>query len=254
MACMLLPAGNASSWTGPTGNNTYLIEGGAPSLIDAGVGEPAHLSALEDALGGRPLAQVLVTHGHVDHVAGVPAIRERWPSVAVRDAGAFTDGERIAAGDTVLRAVHTPGHAPDHFCFFDESTGDLFCGDLLRRGGTVVIPASKGGDLADYLRSLDRVRKLRPARLLPGHGPIVDDPIGLIDEYVRHREARERQVIDAMQSGYGTPEEMVSRIYADLPGPLVSAAADSVLAHLVKLEREQRVRRTGNQWVMVARA
>jgi glyoxylase-like metal-dependent hydrolase (beta-lactamase superfamily II) len=248
MDWVLLAAGNASSWTGPTGNNTYLIQGNVPTLIDAGVGEPAHLAAIEDGLAGRALAQVLVTHGHVDHIAGLPALRERWPSVDIRDA--FVDGERIAAGDTVLRVVHTPGHAPDHVCFLDEAIGDLFCGDLLRHGGTVVIPASKGGDLADYLRSLHRVRALRPRRLLPAHGPIVEDPIDLIDEYVRHREARERQVIEALRSGCSTPEDMVRRIYDNLPGPLVSAAADSVLAHLVKLEREHRARRTGNRWTL----
>jgi glyoxylase-like metal-dependent hydrolase (beta-lactamase superfamily II) len=250
MSVLLLPAGNPSAWTGPTGNNTYLLRAGVPTLIDAGVGAPAHLAAIEQALGGSALAAVLVTHGHVDHVGGIPAIQERWPSAAIRTSRDFADGETIVAGDGALRALHTPGHAPDHFCFFDESSGDLFCGDLLRRGGTVVIPASKGGDLTEYLRSLRRVRDLRPARLLPGHGPVVDDPDALIDEYIRHRDDRERQVIAALRWGCGTPEAIVARVYEGLPGSLVSAAADSVLAHLVKLEQEHVARRTGGRWTL----
>jgi glyoxylase-like metal-dependent hydrolase (beta-lactamase superfamily II) len=194
----LLRAGNASAWTGPTGNNTWLLTGRVPALVDAGVGNPAHLDAVADALGGAMLAVVLVTHGHPDHVGGIEPLRARWPGVRVLDAAALAGVERVEAGDASLRVVPTPGHAPDHLCFFDEASGDLFCGDLARIGGTVVIPASKGGDLAQYLASLRRVRALAPRRLLPGHGPIVDDPAALIDEYLAHRAERDRQVIEAL--------------------------------------------------------
>lgn len=241
---ILLPALNPSVWTGPTGNNTYLITGASPVLVDAGVGRAEHVASVADRLGGRPLAGVLITHGHPDHVGGLPALRERWPEAEIRTGEGLSDGQVLEAGDGRVRALHTPGHAPDHYCFFDEASGDLFCGDLLRSGGTVVIPAGSGGDLEEYLASLERVRRLNPARLLPGHGPVVDDPRALIDEYVRHRKAREKQVIDALRNGAATPEELVPRVYGTLPAPLVAAAADSVLAHLIKLEREGVVRRT----------
>jgi hydroxyacylglutathione hydrolase len=244
---ILLPALNPSEWTGPTGNNTYLVRGKSPVLIDAGVGRPAHLAAVSDALGSRALAAVLVTHGHPDHVGGLPGLRERWPAAVIKNGESLADGQLIDAGDGLLRALHTPGHAPDHYCFFDESSGDLFCGDLLRRGGTVVIPARSGGDLAAYLASLARVRRLNPARLLPGHGPVVDDPRELIDDYIRHRKAREAQVIEALRAGAATPEDLVPRVYGTLPASLLGAAADSVLAHLIKLEREGAVRRSGSE-------
>jgi glyoxylase-like metal-dependent hydrolase (beta-lactamase superfamily II) len=236
-----LLAGNASDWTGPTGNNTYLLGGDPAVLVDAGVGGRSHLDAIAAALGERVLALVLVTHHHVDHVAGVPALREKWPAVVVRGGGAgepLRDEEVIEAGDARLRAIHTPGHAPDHFCFFDESTRDLYCGDLARIGGTVVIPASRGGSLREYLRSLRRIRDLAPARLLPAHGRVIDDPIRLIDEYIEHRRLRERQIKAALADGCRTPAEIVARVYPGLPSSLVAAAEDTVRAHLQKLSED----------------
>jgi glyoxylase-like metal-dependent hydrolase (beta-lactamase superfamily II) len=125
-------------------------------------------------------------------------------------------------------------------CFFDRESRDLYCGDLARMGGTVVIPARKGGDLRAYLESLKMVRDLAPRRLLPGHGPIVDDPIALIDRYIAHRAEREQQILKAMLDGARTVEEIVRRVYPDLSPSLGNAAADSVRAHLAKLRDEGR--------------
>jgi glyoxylase-like metal-dependent hydrolase (beta-lactamase superfamily II) len=247
---ILLPAGNASAWTGPTGNNTYLLPGDVPTLIDAGVGNPEHLDALSRALDGAALARVLLTHGHVDHVAGVPALRDRWPGADVRQFGSgahpLADGESVAAGDAECTVLHTPGHSPDHCCFVRG--GDVFCGDLARIGGTVVIPASRGGDLAAYLDSLRRVRELEPARLLPAHGPIVERPAELIDEYIAHRRQRDEQILDALRAGPSTPPDIVSRVYEALPDQLRSAAADTVLAHLIKLRNQGRVKEHDGSW------
>lgn len=234
---ILLRARNASAWTGPTGNNTYLLTGRVPTLIDAGVGNPAHVQDIADALDGAPLAAVLITHRHVDHVGGVPALQARWPGVRVN---AEASGA-IPAGDTILRVIPTPGHAPDHVCFFDEQTRDLYCGDLLRADGSIVIPASKGGDMSAYMASLRAVRDLDPRRLLPGHGPIVDDPLALIDQYIRHREEREAQIVAALEAGAVTAQEIVSRVYGPLHASLVAAAEDSVEAHLVKLRADGRL-------------
>jgi glyoxylase-like metal-dependent hydrolase (beta-lactamase superfamily II) len=250
MPPLLIPAGNASAWTGPTGNNTWLLHGRQPALIDAGVGLPAHVDGVAAALAGAALARILITHGHPDHASGVPALLARWPTAIVISRSSMPppdrhqiadDGALIPAGDTSLRVIGTPGHAPDHLCFFDERSRDLFCGDLVRLGGTVVIPASQGGNLRQYLESLHRVRSLGPRQLLPGHGPIVDDPAALIDEYLAHRAERDRQILDAVRAGARTPEEIVARVYQELPDALRSAAADSVAAHLIKLREDGRL-------------
>lgn len=247
---ILLPAGNPSPWTGPTGNNTYLLPGTAPTLIDAGVGDAGHLAALEDALGGAALAQILITHAHPDHTKGLPALLDHWPSAAVRNVPPrpCIDGEQIAAGETTLRAIHTPGHSPDHFCFFDETSRDLYCGDLARLGGTIVIPASAGGSLKDYLRSLERVRGIAPARLLPGHGPIVTDPAALIAAYLAHRTEREAQIAALLHQGCGTVMAIVERLYGPLPADLTRAAAETVRAHLVKLAEDGRAEEGDGVW------
>lgn len=231
MLPLLIRAGNPSEWTGPTGNNTWLLLGREPALVDAGTGRPEHVEAVAAALAGAALARVLITHWHPDHVSGLPALRERWRKLVVVEAA----GPPVPAGDGVLEIIPTPGHAPDHLCFYDREPGDVYCGDLARRGGTIVIPARKGGDLRAYLASLQRIKDLAPRRLLPGHGPIVDDPIALIDEYLAHRAQREQQILQAMLDGARTVDEIVRRVYPALPASLSDAAADSVRAHLAKL-------------------
>jgi glyoxylase-like metal-dependent hydrolase (beta-lactamase superfamily II) len=250
---ILLPAGNPSSWTGRTGNNTYLLPARIPTLVDAGVGAASHLDAIARSLEGRTLALVLVTHGHADHVSGAAAIASRWPGVRIRQFGGGFDpiapDETIDLGGALLTALHTPGHSPDHCCFL--LSNDIFSGDLVRRGGTVVIPASRGGDLAEYLRSLQRIRELRPRRLLPGHGPIVEDPVALIDEYLRHRAEREAQILGALDDGACIVPEVVAAVYASLAEELKGGAAESVTAHLIKLQREARVVENSGRWTRV---
>ena len=130
----------------------------------------------------------------------------------------------------------------------DEGSRDIYCGDLVRMGGSIVIPASKGGNLRHYLDSLARIRSLEPARLLPGHGPIIDDPAPLIDQYVQHRVEREAEIIAALRDGLMTPEQIVSKIYGALNPTLSAAAAESVLAHLIKLHDEQRAYVSDDGW------
>ncbi len=246
------------------GNTTWLIPGRTPVLIDAGTGDSRHLDALESALGGAPLARVLVTHAHVDHASGAPAIHRRmprarfskmpWPARDLRYAvpwESIGDGDVVESGDDTLTAIHTPGHAPDHLCFWHEGSRILFCGDLAVRGTTVVIPASSGGDLAQYIASLERVLAMAPARLLPAHGPVIDDPGKLLRNYLAHRREREEQVLGALAAGDTSVEQVVARVYAALSPPLIPMARDSVTAHLLKLEREGRVRRVGEVWTMI---
>jgi glyoxylase-like metal-dependent hydrolase (beta-lactamase superfamily II) len=246
------------------GNWTWLLLGRVPTLIDAGTGDPRHLDGVAAALDGARLAQVLVTHAHGDHASGAPALAARFPGVRFRkmpwperDAkwpvewDPIVPGELVSAGDGVLQAVHTPGHAPDHLCFWDSVPRVLYCGDLAQRGTTIWIPHDLRGDLADYLTSLERVIALAPQTLLPAHGDVMDDPEPVLRRYIEHRLVRERQIVDAMRDGARTAGDITSRVYRALPEAMWPMARQGVLAHLVKLERDGRARRDGEAWHMM---
>src|SRR4051812_24607438 len=247
-----------------TGNHTYLLASdGAAVLIDAGTGEPRHLSAVADALAAAaaPLTRVLVTHGHPDHASGAPALREahpgalfmkmRWPGEDERYGVPWTtiaDGQEFAIGRTVVRAIHTPGHSPDHLAFWEPSTRTCFSGDLVTRNSSVMIHASHGGDLAAYLESLERLRRLAPARLMPAHGPEIDDPDAVLQDYLAHRLMRERRVVSALEAGRHSVPAIAESIYHGLDPALLPAAQENVRAHLEKLRREGRASEIDGRW------
>ena len=255
-----MPGGNPGPYTG-AGNNTYLISGKIPTLLDAATGESSHLAALAEALAGEPLGQVLVTHAHQDHVDGCDPIAVRWPDTRFGkmpwpgrdclqsvDFFSISDGDLIPAGDGMLRVVHTPGHAPDHVCFLDEATGTLFSADLVVQGSSVVIPNSHGGNLTQYLASLRRVLDIAPDRMLPAHGQVIDSPSEVLSTYLEHRLQREAQII--VRVGVGQPDALVQRLYPGIRTDLKPMARESVLAHLVKLQEEGRARDDGECWVL----
>ncbi len=254
-----LHAGNPGPMTG-SGNWTYLIPGPAPVLVDAGVGVAAHLDAIAAEAPEGP-AVVVVTHAHSDHIAGAPALVERspaaqflkwpWPDRDARYAAPWAplaDGQIIATDEGPLQVIHTPGHAPDHVALWHADTRTVFTSDLLVKGSTVVIPASAGGSLTAYLASLGRVAALDPVRALPAHGPVIDDPLALIASYVRHRQMREVQVLEALADGETTAAGIAARLYPTLEPALVPMAHESVLAHLLKLADDARVVHDGGRW------
>jgi glyoxylase-like metal-dependent hydrolase (beta-lactamase superfamily II) len=263
---ILLPAFNPGPMTGD-GNNTYLIvgAGGSAALVDAGVGEPRHLAAIDDALRSRQaqLTDVYVTHAHGDHALGAVALSRLhpqarfWkylsPALDARYAVSWAplaDGEQVRAGDTSLKVLYTPGHAPDHVAFWHEETRTAFTGDLVVQGTTVMIAASKGGDLSEYLASLARILAMKASRLLPGHGPAIVDPETILNRYIEHRKRREQQVLAALGAGFDSVQAITESIYHGLPSALVPAAAENVRAHLDKLRREGRAGNGDDRWTL----
>ena len=232
------------------GTNTWIV-GDAPALvIDPGPDDRGHLAEVARTAGS--VGAIALTHDHPDHAPGA------LPLAAMTGARVFAarpvagpaegrteamerirDGDRVSTGSVSLGVVATPGHTPDHVAFFDARTGSLFTGDaVLGRGTSVIDPPE--GDLAAYLRSLRRMRELRPRTIYPGHGPVVLRALAKLDEYLDHRRMREEQILTALGDASRTPEELVAEIYADYPPELHELAARSVLAHLLKLEVEGR--------------
>ena len=159
------------------------------------------------------------------------------------------DGERVPAGDTVLRVVHTPGHAPDHVCLYEEQEGTLFCGDLLITDRTVVIPASYGGDLKT-------IPGQPAAHRVPGAGSGASGAragdrrprlarAGAMSTIAAVREA---EILAVLGGAPQTNAMLVDQIYTDLPKALRQPAGESVLAHLLKLRDEGRVRERDGAW------
>ena len=261
---VLLMAGNPSPMTGP-GNNTYLIaaDEGSAALVDAGVGAPAHLAELAAALEAHRarLTDVLVTHGHADHASGATSLalahagarfhKQPWRGQDEQFDVAWSpiaDGQTVLAGHDELTVVATPGHSPDHLSFWHAPSRTMFTGDLVALGTSVMIHASRGGNLADYMRSLERILAYEPRVLLPAHGPRVDDPRALVTGYLNHRRERETQVLAALDAGHATVEAIAESIYHDLSPALLPAARENVRAHLEKLRVEGRAAFDGGRW------
>jgi glyoxylase-like metal-dependent hydrolase (beta-lactamase superfamily II) len=213
------------------GTNTYVVAGW---VVDPGPDDEAHLAAVLDAADGAPAAVVL-THDHFDHAAGADRLAAMAGGIPIRHPGAGDD-----AGP--FEVVPSPGHSTDSVCLIHERV--CFTGDTVLGEGSVFVPGD-GGGLAGYLAALEHLLELEFDVICPGHGPVVWDPQERIAHYIAHRLERERKVLDAIEAGALTNDEILERAWDDAPinaVPMLRAAAAATLdAHLDKLRAEGRL-------------
>ncbi|TVQ47874.1 MAG: MBL fold metallo-hydrolase [Gammaproteobacteria bacterium] len=246
-------APNGGPLTGP-GTNSYVLGNGRRVVLDPGPADPAHLERLAGACEGR-CEFIMVSHTHPDHspgaaplaaALGVPLVGLPPPETGPQDRSfrperVPADGEVFAFDGFELVAVHTPGHASNHVCWLLRPLDWLFTGDHLMGGSTVVI-APPDGNMNAYLASLQRLKSLPIARLAPGHGPVLEDPVAVVDAVIAHRLRREARVVDALAAAAqpATADDLVARVYADTPVALHPLARLSLQAHLEKLVEDGR--------------
>jgi glyoxylase-like metal-dependent hydrolase (beta-lactamase superfamily II) len=223
-----------------SGTNTWIAGSGPAWLVDPGPALVEHREAIIAELVRRGgLGGIALTHDHHDHADGVAAIRERFDDAPLA-AGRGRADVRLADGATFgpLRAVATPGHAPDHFAFVHGRaalTGDAVLGE----GSVFIAPDPQA--LTGYLAGLRKLRGLPLDVLLPGHGPVVAEPHAKLDEYISHRLDRERRLVAALALGARTVDELLDAAWTEVPELLRPAATVTLAAHLDKLADEGRL-------------
>ena len=249
-----LVAPNASVMTGP-GTNTYLLGDEEVAVLDPGPALPAHIDAILDTAGDR-IRWIVCTHTHPDHSPAWKAVAEATGAQVI---GASPPDDMfqdttfkptlelqhdyvLSTKEFTLRAVHTPGHVGNHYCFFLEEEGMMFAGDHIMNGSTVVIiPPS--GNMKAYIESLQRLLDYPLQFIAPGHGDVMPEPKATVDWLVNHRLMREQKVIDGLRkTGRAPLDELVKVVYDDVDTSLHKMAQLSLSAHLIKLREENRAR------------
>jgi glyoxylase-like metal-dependent hydrolase (beta-lactamase superfamily II) len=261
LARLLAP--NPSPFTGE-GTWVHLLGDERLVVIDPGPADPAHLDAIEQALAGRPLEAILVTHTHRDHSPGAAPLASRtgapvWgcaPLVIPGDQEAgfdpdyapdriLADGETVTLAGLDIEAVHTPGHTSNHLCFAQANR--LFSGDhVMGWSTTVVIPPD--GHMGAYMASLAKLQERPQTIYHPAHGEPVEDPQRLLRGLLTHRVQRERQLLRLAGEAPGSLEELTARAYPALDPRLIPAARATALAHLITLAERGDIASVEGRW------
>lgn len=252
-----------------TGTCTYIVGGENVAIIDPGPDDSMHLNTLLEAVGGRRVSHIIVTHTHRDHTAGVAALREatgaqlvgcaphfsaRPPNVYERNEAAadldyapdqaLEDGECVSGDGWTLTAVATPGHTANHLAFALEGTGALFSGDHVMAWSTTLV-APPDGSMSAYMGALEKLRSRDDRIYWPGHGGPVVDPRRYVRALLNHRRQREASILSRIEAGDETITAIVGKLYAGLDAKLWGGASLSVLAHIESLVADGRVSTQG---------
>ncbi len=251
------------------GTNVYVLGHGEVAIIDPGPDDEAHIDALLVSLQGETITRIFLTHTHKDHSGGLARLQALTGArtYGFRMSGAprgayqrnaagqppqsselvtgFADlgfkpdypldnGDDVQGENWTLRAVHTPGHAPDHLCYCLLQEKALFTGDHIMPWSTSVI-APPEGNMRDYMASLSDLSNRDDEMYLPGHGGRVRKPGRLVRAYVLHRQWREQSILKAVKEGRSQVDDILPLLYKEIDDGLKTAASLSILAHLEHL-------------------
>ena len=264
-----LTAPNPSPYTS-TGTQSYIVGTRDVAVIDPGPASEPHLAALRAAIGDRPLRAIVCTHTHRDHSPGAAPLKAATGApiigcapLSLDDTGpgaeasfdhdyvpdrVLADGEEIAGEDWTLRAIATPGHTSNHLAFAMPETGALFSGDHVMGWSTSIV-SPPDGSMGAYMASLEKLLGRDDRIYYPGHGPAVENPQRLVRGMLGHRKQREGQILRLLRGGDAPIETLVDAMYVGIDARLKSAAARSVLAHLIDLSERKLVQREeGSAW------
>lgn len=265
-------APNPSAFTF-TGTQSYIVGQGDVAVIDPGPADPAHIDALMQGIAGRPVVAILCTHTHRDHS---PATRPLAAAIGAQIIGCapltleddgpradaafdpdyapdriLTDGDSVSGSGWTLEAVATPGHTSNHLCFALIEEQALFTGDHIMGWSTTVV-SPPDGDMADYMRSMQRLIDREDAVYYPAHGDPVDKPQRLARSMMGHRRHREGQILRHLERGAVAIPAMVADMYKGVDPRLHPAAGRSVLAHLIDLQARGLAREHDGRWEAIA--
>ena len=256
-----ITAGNGSVFTGP-GTNTYLVGKEEVTVIDPGPAMQEHIDVITAA--APNIKQILVTHTHPDHSPGVRLLKENLDIPAYGMLTNFSknqdqtfsperildDGEVFQEEEFSIEVVHTPGHASNHLCFILKEEKLIFTGDHIMNGSTVVI-GPPDGNMKQYIQSLEKLKDYDIEKIAPGHGELLENPHEVADWIINHRLEREKKVFQALQEATkGTPDTLVEKVYDDVDSSLFPIAKASLLAHLIKLEEDQLIYSSGEEYFL----
>lgn len=243
-----------------TGTQSYVVGRNEIAVIDPGPADDMHIDALTQAVAGRPVRGILCTHTHRDHSPAAVLLAERLHApiigcapLSLKDDGpradeAFDAGYQpddiledsaLVRGDGwTIEAVATPGHTSNHLCYALREERALFTGDHVMGWSTSIV-SPPDGDMADYMRSMQKLLDRDDAVYYPAHGDSVQTPHRLVRGMMGHRKHREGQILRHLEGCANGVRiaSMVPVMYKGVDRRLHPAAARSVLAHLLDLER-----------------
>lgn len=260
-------ANNAGMMTGP-GTNTYLIGTQQIAVIDPGPASPAHIDAIIEAAASLQgtIQWILCTHTHMDHSPGAALLKEKTGAIVCglpAPAGHgqdqhfkpdqhWHDGSELESEAFTISAIHTPGHASNHLCFLLNGENILFTGDHIMSGSTVVI-SPPDGNMTQYLASLEKLKSYPIDKLAPAHGGMLPDPMDVVEGTIQHRLTRENKVLERLAIlPPCTLDTLTASVYDEVPVFLHPVARMSLLAHLQKLNDEQKVFLKEELWALSA--